>query len=110
MGVDGGQVGKWKAGKGIGKKHADKIKQYINTVAVYGDLTKGSTMSFSDKGEDWVCIEGNDFEVKTMLDVQFLYAAGQSGRDVLVGIILNKTGKRLAHFTQKGLKFIKFFY
>lgn len=105
MGVDGGQVGKWKAGKGIGKKHADKIKQYINTVAVYGDLTKGSKLSASDKGEDFVCIEGKDFKVKTMLDVQFLYADGHSGKDVLVGIILKKTG--LAHFTEKGVKFIK---
>jgi len=108
MGVDGGQVGKWKAGKGIGSKHSEKIKKYINTTAVYGDLTKGYKWSDSDKGDGFVSIEGKEFKMKTILDVMFIYVTlsfGPKTKDILVGIIDKKDG--LAHFTQKGTKYQK---
>jgi hypothetical protein len=116
MDVDKGQVHKWKTGNGIGKKYSEKIKDYINNTAVYGDLTKGYKYSASDKGEDWVCIEGKDFKVSSYTFgsecVQFIYVMRlDSGKETkslkktMVGIIDKKDG--LAHFTQKGTKYQK---
>jgi hypothetical protein len=116
MCVDKGQVHKWKTGNGIGKKYSEKIKDYINNTAVYGDLTKGYKYSVSDKGVDWVCIEGKDFKVSSYSfgseHVQFIYVMRlDSGKDTkslkktMVGIIDKKDG--LAHFTEKGKKYQK---